>query len=443
LGMRTFRYVQLDIVTGKEPLTIDDYHGIYSRYPFEEKASFTSNDTSLNKIWETAWLTLKNSSTEGFEDPYYEQLQYIGDTRIEALVSIFVSGDDLLMRKAIQQFDDSRLPNGLTQSRYPSYITQVIPTYSLLWIGIMHDYLMYRNDPEFLRQFLPGIEGVLNWFHRNLNETGLLGSLEWWNFTDWSKGFQNGIPPGADEGNSANISLQYALALVDAGDIFYHLGFKEKAKEYISMAKSIDRAVLKHCFDSNRGLIAETPKKEVFSQHTNIFAILANTVDDDQQKELMKNLLEDNDITQATIYFRFYLHRAMLKTGYGHQYVETLAPWQNMLDMGMTTFGETDNHPRSDCHGWSASPCFDFLNLVSGIQAITPGFQEVLIEPHLGSLNKIQSSMPHPNGNLEVEFIKDIKGRITGTIMLPQGVSGIYRNKEVRIELKSGVNKIN
>jgi hypothetical protein len=442
LGMRTFRYVQLDIVTGNEPLIIDDYYGIYSRYPFEEKATFTSNDESLDKIWETAWFTLKNSSTEGFEDPYYEQLQYIGDTRIESLVSIFVSGDDLLMRKAIQQFDDSRLTNGLTQSRYPSYITQVIPTYSLLWIGIMHDYLMYRNDPEFLRQFLPGIEGVLAWFDRNLNETGLLGGLEWWNFTDWSKGFQNGIPPGADEGNSANVSLQYALALSDAADIFDHLGNKEKALEYRSLAKSINRVVIKHCYDDNRGLIAETPEKKVFSQHANIFAILANTVSSDQEKKLMKNLLEDQDIIQATIYFRFYLHRAMLKTGYGNQYVETLSPWKNMLDMGMTTFGETDINPRSDCHGWSASPCFDFINLVAGIQSTTPGFQKVLIEPHLGYLNEVKSSMPHPNGNLTVEFNKNKKGKISGSITLPDGVTGIYRNNEISIELKSGINKI-
>lgn len=443
LGMRTFRYVQLDIVTGDEPLIIDDYHGVYSRYPFKEEANFTSNDESLNKIWKTAWHTLKNSSTEGFEDPYYEQLQYIGDTRIEALVSIFVSGDDRLMRKAIQQFDDSRLPNGLTQSRYPSYIKQVIPTYSLLWIGIMHDYLMYRNDPEFLRQFLAGIEGVLGWFEQNIDEKGMLGSLEWWNFTDWSKGFPNGIPPGSDEGNSANVSLQYALALKDASEIFSFLGHKDKAEKYIQMANSINQTVLKYCYDSSKGLIAETPKKKVFSQHANIFAILANTVNYDQRKELMNNLLEDSDIIQATIYFRFYLHRAMLKTGYGNQYVETLAPWKNMLNMGMTTFGETDINPRSDCHGWSASPCFDFINLVAGVQSVSPGFQKVLVEPNLGYLKEVNASLPHPDGNLEVEFKKNKKGIISGSIILPEDVSGIYRNNSVTIELKPGINKIN
>ncbi len=77
------------------------------------------------------------------------------------MVSIYVSGDDRLMRKAIKQFDDSIIPEGLTQSRYPLYIKQIIPPYSLFWIDMIYDYLMYRNDPDFLKQFLLGIKSIL------------------------------------------------------------------------------------------------------------------------------------------------------------------------------------------------------------------------------------------------------------------------------------------
>jgi len=178
LSLKTFRYVQLDIETRDEALVINDYYNVNTTYPFDEKASFESADPQLNKIWDAAWRTIENSSGENFFDPYYEQLNYIGDARIEAMVSIYVSGDDRLMRKSIQQFDDSRLPNGLTQSRYPSYIVQVIPTYSLLWIGMMHDYLMYRDDPEFIRQFLPGINTVLGWFEDRIDSTGMITGLE-------------------------------------------------------------------------------------------------------------------------------------------------------------------------------------------------------------------------------------------------------------------------
>ncbi|MEN8156832.1 MAG: alpha-L-rhamnosidase N-terminal domain-containing protein, partial [Bacteroidota bacterium] len=222
LARRTFRFVQLDIETGEEELVLEDYLNNFAGYPFEERASFSSDEPRLEKIWDAAWRTMVNSSEEQFFDPYYEQLQYIGDTRIEALISIYVSGDDRLMRKAIETFDDSRLPNGLTQSRYPSYIVQVIPPFSLLWIAMIHDHFIYQNDDQFVAQFIPGMKTVLDWFARRVDSTGMVTNLEWWNFTDWSDGFLNGIPPGADDGYSANINLQFVSALQQAVEIFSH-----------------------------------------------------------------------------------------------------------------------------------------------------------------------------------------------------------------------------
>ncbi len=442
LGMRTFRYVQLDINTGDEPLTIEDYYNIYTVYPYEEKAYFHTDDEWLDRIWDIAWRTTRNSATEGYEDPYYEQLQYIGDTRIEALVSITVSGDDRLMRKAISQFDDSRLPMGLTQSRYPSYIVQIIPPYSLIWIHMMHDYMMYGDDPEFIRQFLPGIEGVIGWFGRHVDETGMTGPLEWWNFTDWAEGFANGIPPGADDGHSANISLQYSLALQSAADIFRHFGLNEKASKFMKNARAVNESVISHCYDPGRKLIAERPEKDVFSQHTNTFAILANAIPPRQQKDMMQRILKDDDLIRASLYFRFYVHRAMLKTGLADEYLSRLQPWKKMINEGLTTFGEKDENPRSDCHGWSASPCFDFLNMTAGIQSVAPGFKEVLISPCFDHLTKIKAALPHPAGMLSVDFSKDNKGRVEGTITLPDGVIGRFEYGEQSVKLKQGVNVI-
>ncbi|UXX79897.1 alpha-L-rhamnosidase N-terminal domain-containing protein [Reichenbachiella carrageenanivorans] len=441
-AMRTFRFVSLDITTADEPLVIEDYHNIYSVYPFEEKATFQSSDPSLNAIWDAAWLTLQNSSTDQFEDPYYEQLQYIGDTRIESLVSIFVSGDDRLMRKAIQQFDDSRMPNGLTQSRYPSYINQVIPTYSLLWIGMLHDYMSYRNDPEFIRNFLPGIKSVLGWFENKVDDTGMLANLAWWNFTDWSEGFQNGIPVGADDGHSANVSLQYALALQKAAEVFELLDETAQAQNYRKQAAAIIQATVQNCYDEDKKLIAERPEKDVFSQHTNVFAILADAVAPADQPALLAQLLSEKDLIQSSIYFKFYLTRAMQKAGAANLYTASLAPWKDMLDRGMTTFGETDVNPRSECHGWSASPCFDFIHTIAGIQSAAPGFQKVLIAPSFGDLTEVEASFPHPNGTLAVHFSKNKKGKVSGTITLPTGITGDFKWNNQFIKLKSGVNHL-
>lgn len=442
LSRRTFRYVQLDIETLEEALVLNDYYNVRTTYPFDEKASFYGGDPKLDQIWEAAWRTIQNSSGENFFDPYYEQLNYIGDARIEALVSLYVSGDERLMQKSVQQFDDSRLPEGLTQSRYPSYIVQIIPTYSLLWIGMIHDLLMYTDNPEYTRRFLPGIEGVLRWFEERIDSTGMVTNLEWWNFTDWATGFSNGIPPGADNGYSANVSLQYVYALQHAVDIFNYFGEHPKAKAYEAIKKEVQRSTTAACFNGSSGLIAETPAQQVYSQHTNIWAILTNTVKEEDQPELMEKILKDEDLIQSTIYFKFYLFRALQKSGMGARYLDMMDPWERMLDKGMTTFGEKDINPRSECHGWSASPCFDLLHTVAGIYPGSPGFETVIIKPNPGSLQSIKAEFPHPKGMILLTLNREGSRGIRGIIELPENLTGVFRWDNQEIVLKQGSNQI-
>jgi hypothetical protein len=442
LWMRTFRYIQIDVTTKNEEIILNDFKFEYSAYPFKEKASFKSNNPFLSKMWEVAWRTVRSGAGEMFQDsPYYEQLQYIGDTRLESLISIYVSGDDRLMRKAIKVFDDSRMPNGLTQSRYPSYINQVIPTYSLIWISMLHDYYMYRDDPQYLKQFMHGTRNILEWFENKIDETGLPTDLTWWNFTDWVHEFPNGIPPGADDGYSANVSLQLVYALDKAVELFNYFEMKYEADKYSKLSSKIKKAVTQKCFDTEKEMFAETPEKEMFTQHTNIMAILTNTIDSEKQNELMKKILFDKDVVHTSIYFKFYLFRALQKTGMGDEYYNQLQPWKNMVDIGLTTFAETDVNPRSDCHAWSATPCFDLLHLAAGIYPTKPSFSELNVEPNFGDLKEIVVEMPHPKGMIKVNLKRENE-KVVGEVSLPTDVIGSFIWKGKVIKLKSGKQKV-
>ncbi len=221
LWLRTWRYVQLDIICGDDPLVIHDIYGDLTVYPFEGKGSFFSDNPLHKQIWDVGWRTARLCAGETYMDcPYYEQLQYLGDTRIQALISLTVAGDDRLMRNALEQADHSRIPDGLTLSRGPSFIPQVIPAFSLYWVDMVHDFYLYRNDDEFLHQFLPGIEAVLGWFEQRIDHTGMLGPLEWFNFADWSNGFMVGSPPGVDLGHSALVGLNDIMAHGDRAVAF-------------------------------------------------------------------------------------------------------------------------------------------------------------------------------------------------------------------------------
>jgi alpha-L-rhamnosidase len=437
LWLRTYRYIQVDIKTSEDPLFVDDFYGVYTAYPFELKASFESDDEVLGDIWEAGWRTARLCSGETYFDcPYYEQLQYL-ETRVHSFVTLYLAGDDRLMRNAIRQFDRSRNYEGLTMSRYPSHVPQYIPVYSLYWITMLHDYWMLREDDRFLRQFMPGVKAIVSWFENRIDSTGMLGGLPWWNFLDWSTEFTHGIPDGAETGHSSLLSLHFIYALQHASDLLDHFGDDYHAAEYRHLSKSIIQAVRDHCFDRGRSLYADTPEKSSFSQHTNIMAVLAGMVHEADQQVIMQKVMEEQDLIRCTLSYKFNLFLALKKAGMADMYAELLAPWKDMLMAGLTTFAEWDVElePRSDCHLWSSSPCYDFLATICGIMPSEPGFRAVRIEPAFGHLESIKGSMPHPRGNISVDLEKTGKGGIRGYVILPGQLSGtfIWKGKEIAI----------
>lgn len=450
LTFRTWRYVQIDVQTQEEPLRVEDFLGIFTGYPFEENAAFHSSDASLQNIWNTGWRTARLCAQETYVDcPYYEQLQYTGDTRIQALISLYISGDDRLMRKAIRDFDHSRIPDGLTQSRYPCRDMQIIPTFSLFWVSMVHDYWMHRRDDDFVRSCMAGIKDVLTWHEARLDQnTAMNGPLDWWNFVDWSWPWSDaersgGVPDGARNGGSAVLSLQYAYTLQQAAELFRY--FDVDSPEAFAWSRLADRIAgetRRQCWDDSRQLMADTPEKRAFSQHANIWAVLADAVPMREQPALLRRIMADTSIRHATYYFKFYLFEALKKTKLGDEFLPQLAPWRAMIANGLSTFAESPEPVRSDCHAWSASPVYEFLSTVCGINPGSPGFATVRIEPFLGNLEFAEGQMPHPAGKISVRLQKTATGGLFADVELPDGVKGILRWKDKAVPLRPGLQHI-
>ncbi len=444
LWYRGFRYVQLDIKTGSQPLMIDDFYSTYTGYPFVAKASFTSNDASLQQIWNVGWHTARLCAGETYFDcPYYEQLQYEGDTRIQSLISLYVTGDDRLMRKALLDFYNSRVPEGLTQGRYPSNRLQVISPFSLFWVSMVYDYWMHRKDDAFISQFLPAIEGVLTWYERNIDKSkNMLGPMKWWNFVDWVGPFDNGVAPGALDGNSSILTLQYVYTLKQAARLYDYFGNSCEKDRYQKLAADLSAGTFKLCFDKGRNEMADTPEKKSWSQHASIFGILSGAVPESDAKQVMTKILSDKSLIQATFYYRFYLNRAMVQSGMADLYYSQLTPWRDMLKIGLTTFAETPEPSRSDCHAWSASPLYDFLATICGIMPDAPGFSSVRIAPAPGELKQIAGTMPHPSGTIKVDLTRKGENGISGEVTLPENIKGVFIWKGEKIDLKGGKQKV-
>jgi hypothetical protein len=446
LSYRTYRYVNIRVETSEKPLVIDDFYGTFTGYPFQLNARLETEDAELEKIFETGWRTARLCAVETYMDcPYYEQLQYIGDTRIQALVSLYNSGDDRLVRSMLTNVDHSRQPEGITLSRYPTINPQIIPTFSMWYIGMLHDYMMYGADSGFVADRLPGERQIMNYFSAFQDADGSLKNLPNWAFVDWTfgTGWMRGMGPVGEDGSSALLDLQLLLAYQDAAALEQNSGMKDCAALYRERTGQLTNTIRRKYWDGARKLFADTPEKTNYSQHANSLAILAGLVTGQDALEMGRTLLSDTTLTKASIYFKYYLHQALVKAGMGDDYPEWLDVWRRNMELGLTTWAETSNveRARSDCHAWGSSPNIEFFRTVLGIGSASPNFRTVRIEPHLGSIKKIGGAMPHPAGEISVRY--DRSGReASAVIVLPGNITGTFVWEGREYPLKAGENPL-
>jgi alpha-L-rhamnosidase len=444
--IRSFRFIQVDIETKAEPLIISDYYNVACKAPVECKAKFETDDPKTDWIMDAGWRTISICAQDMLmSDAAYEQMQYVGDSRVHNLSLITLSGDDRLTRNALIQFDQSRIPEGLTFACYPNPFHLIIPSYSLIWIDQIHDYMMWKDDKDFISGFELGICNVLDWFEKRRLPNGLLGKIDWWAALG-GRYYKNGEPPAVHEGNCTPYSLHYAYTLRHAAEIFQYLGKSEQADEFRSRADQICRAVNQYCKNSD-GFYTESPDIRQVSQITNLLAILADAVSGDEAKQLMNRLLEPKDwFGHVDLFLHLYLFEAMNKTGFQDQFLYNISEWQLMMERGMTTFAEVplewgEENQRSECHPWSSSPNYFFFRTVCGIKPLSAGHKTVEISPAFGDLNRIKAVYPHHLGNIELD-LKRNHSNVEGEISVPEGMQASFVWGTKKINLKQGKQKI-
>jgi len=444
LWWRTGRYFRLRIRTEAQPLTVTTLALRETRYPLENQTIFACADPGLKPIEQICLRGLQMCAHEHYMDcPYYEQLMYVGDTRVEALLTYALTGDDRLPRRAIRLFNDSRSDaGGLTGSRYPCRHPQVIPTFSMFWVSMVRDFLYWRDDVEFVRQQLPGVRSVLAELERYELADGVPGRLPGWVFTDWVREWPTGYPPNSASGPSSTIALVYLRTLEDAADIEQAAGDPALARRCRARAKSLRAAIIRRFWDPRRRLLADDPARRFHSEHAQTLGLLSDAIPADGRRNVIRALRDSALEPRATVYFTHYVFEALAAIGEGNAIPGRLDLWREMAANGLRTAVETSLDGRSDCHGWSSSPLLHLRTGVAGIRPAAPGFRKVEVRPQPGDWRNIAASVCHPRGRVEVRFEFDGAGRLEGRIRLPSRTEGVLIWNGRKQALRSGVNRV-
>ncbi|WP_179215310.1 alpha-L-rhamnosidase C-terminal domain-containing protein [Paenibacillus sp. MY03] len=454
---RTFRFVRLEVKVGDEPLLLRRIYYRETGYPLELKASFACSDPSYSLLWDISVRTLQRCMYESYVDcPYYEQLQYGMDTRLQCLFTYAISGDDRLARKAIFDFHSSLLPSGMMLSRYPARVGQVIPGFALHWIMMVSDHYEHYCDLALVRRYRPSIDAVLDWFERQTGEDGLVGAMpdSYWSFADWVPEWNAsyGVPVTGRSVPLTLYNLMYADALHKAALLNDRTGRGDTASEYRLRAQTIIKAVNSTCWSSDRQFYQDSPGVEEYSQHVQIWAILSGATEGDAAEQLAIQLIEDNSLMQVSDAMAFFLFRALSEAGQYERTYRLWDRWHEQVKLHLTTWVEDAISQRSDCHAWGAVPLYEFTHEIIGVKPTMAGYAAIRIAPQPGPHTWAKGSIVASHGLIQVSWVNDVvNGRFTlqasglggkkTEVCMPDGSVSVFENRD-EVEVVCGARQV-
>lgn len=413
---RTFRFLQVTIHTADEPLELKALRYDETGYPLEVKTSVTTSDPTLDPIWDISLRTLKRCMHDTYMDcPFYEQLQYVQDTRSEILYTYAVSADDRLTRQAIDDFACSQRPDGLLNACYPNKNANVIPGFSLYYILILHDHVMYFGDPTLIRQYLPTVERILQFFRSHRTQSGLVdkvggvnGEAAVWSFIDWATEWMptSGMPTAGLYGPLTMESLLVLYGLQKAAELADWIGEKALAGEWRNQAETLRLAIRQNCMDDS-GMLTDGPGRTELSQQAQVFGVLTGTLTEAEGRRNLLRTAEDRTITQCTVAMCFYLFRALEITDLYELSDRYWNIWREMVQNGCTTCVESPGpQARSECHAWGSLALYELPTVILGVRPAAPGYEKIEVRPVPGVLTSASGTVHTPRGDLNVTWKK-------------------------------------
>ena len=329
-----------------------------------------------NRIYNVSAKTLLCCMHEHYEDcPWREQALYQIDSRNEMLCTYYAFEDYKFARSNLVLMSKGLRPDGLFTICFPSGKDFPIPSFSMIYPVEIYEYIRYSGDKSILAETFDAMETVINTFIKRIDkDTNLIADFPYpyWNFYEWSPGSSNEdqIFRGADDYYPKKYSLLLNV------EFLFVMEYYKKLCEMYGKAFSFDDSAMRKAIKDTfyveaKGLFKAVDIDEpYYTALGNSYAILVGL----GGKEIAEKLIEGKDIVPVTLSMNIYLYDALLKLDKNYKdfiVADIDKKYKRMLDLGATTFWETERgaedqgHTGSLCHGWAAMPIY-YYTLLNG-----------------------------------------------------------------------------
>lgn len=405
---RAFRYIELvPINTSFEEIDIESLSILSPGYPVVDKGSFESSSSLLNEIYQVGKYTLRLAMQDRFEDSLTrERGQYVGDTRIDALVNYYTFSDFYLIKKALREF--ARSSNGdFVKAVYPSCLKFIIPDYSLLFITALKEYFLYSGDINLVKELYPTVKQQLDLFEGLVDQNGLIAKKDWWIFIDHAV--------MSNRNKIVSLNMFYFKALKDAEELASFLGKEQDRNYFKDRAEKVKKAVNDKFWLSGDDLFS------LKSPQPNYLALLFGLTDKQREEKILYSLEKKKFNPVVTAYFNSFIVETLFNLGKEKEALKLIESyWGKMIACGATTWWET--FAPEECstlavygdslsHAWGAGPTFLLPREILGVKPIDAGYKRFFIKPRIdNNLVWAKGKIPLQDSFIEVYWSKD-KGK--------------------------------
>lgn len=420
VGNSGFRFALVELLEPEAELPLRAVRGVLRYRDLPYLGSFVSDDKRLNDIWTTGAYTVHlNMQNYLWDGVKRDRLVWVGDLHPEVMTIANVFGNYDVVKKSLDfARETSPLPGWMNG----------IAAYSMWWVIIHRDLCLYSGDTDYLKQQLDYMGRLVDCFADGLdgdkeNYGGAQRLLDW---------------PTSDKPDVIHSGYQSLLVMTmeAVGQIAEWTGDAGLKAKGDRLLKKIRRHNPPTCG----------------AKQSAALAILAGTARD---RSAEREAILAGGASGFSTFYGYYMLEALAAEGAHAEATDILSDyWGRMLDLGATTFWEDldyehglkaarideivpegafdihkssgdycyKGHRHSFCHGWASGPTPWLSRHVLGVRPVKPGFEEVVVEPHLGRLGSVEGTVPTPRGLIRVKHTRNADGSIKTEIEAPESV---------------------
>ncbi len=429
---KAFRYAEVLNVPGT--LNSGDIWAIVRHYPYDDHAaSWRSSYPVLDDIWTICANGVRGCCQESIVDcPSREKGQYVNDAVVSAHSHMLLTGDTRLTRKVIEDAALSRSICPGLMAVAPGSFMQEIAEASLLWPVLLWEYYQHSGDDAFLHEMLPVLDGVMHYFQRHENATGLLENVcEKWNLVDWPDNCRDSYdfdlsPATGGQGCQAVLNAHYYRFVEACRSIRCAAGL-----EVGSLARKLDgmREGFGRTFRNVRsGLFVDAVGSNHASLHANAMALCAGLVPVEAQPAVIAFLRGKG--MACGVWFANFLLQGLIAAGQADLAFDLMTceeprSWRNMLEEGATAcmeaWGADQKWNTSFCHAWASTPVALLVEHFLGIRHAEPGWRAIHLQPRMPRVLKNASlHLLLPQGRLSVTYTRSERMELYSLYVPPE-----------------------